>query len=784
MKIQNLFRAIQKNKTGLATNIIGLSIGLATTILLVIFILNEWSYDRHFAKADQIYRLNSIRNEAGNSTTYPINLRQAYTEIPEKVPGIEAAVQIYRGWDVELSFNQTRFANNQLFYVDSTFFKVFHFNPVEGSIENSLDNPNSIVLTKKLASKIFGNNSAVGQMLFIDGKSYTVSAVTENVPNNTHFNFDLLIPMKSINILQWIDGLEFFTYYRYSQNTDPQQISNAICAANTNLLKNRFTGSNYGFSSEVEPLKRIHLYSISDFDLGPQGSIKTVILVGIIAFLVMFLALTNFVNLFIVEGEQRSKEIGVRKVNGAGKTNLIRQFFAETTLIVTLAFLMGLVLVILLLPEFGKLMQREFSSSLIKSPVFFLSLAGVFLITIFLSGSYPAFYLSSLKPASILKSQSGNKNRKKIVMNLAGGMQLVVTLFLLTVLFGINAQIHFLKNQSPGFNPNGLVNISHLNDNIREHYASIRDKLLDIPEITGVSSSDHRIGGGCSGQGIRLAEDAPEKWKIINEYRVQPGFCDLLGIQLSDGRFFDPERPLDKNTLIINEAALKLLGLESAVGHKAIMFDKPMEIIGVVKNFNYESAANVVQPLVITCYGKHIENITVRIAEHSNPAQVMQKVAGVLHSFDSGYIVSSKLVSDTYNEYYKGEERISQLTKMGAVLAVVIVMMGIFMLVSQSIVRRTKEIGIRKVLGGTTTKMLALIYSNSLKWTGIAAVIAIPLSYFMLQNWLQNYAVKAPLGWWLFIQGIIIILILETVITIGQTWRAATRNPVESLRYE
>jgi putative ABC transport system permease protein len=451
---------------------------------------------------------------------------------------------------------------------------------------------------------------------------------------------------------------------------------------------------------------------------------------------------------------------------------------------VGISFFIGTALAIFFLSKFGNLMQREFSIDLLKSPLFIFSLPGIFILTVILSGSYPSFYLSKFNPVTILKPQSGKHSRKKIVMNLAGGFQIMITLFLLTFLFGINSQVQYLKNLSPGFNPEGLVNIGNLNKNIKSHYPAIRDQLLKIPEISGIAATSHTIGGGCSGQGIRLAESPEDNVLSINEYRIQPGLCELLELSLTEGRFFDPERETDRKGVILNEAALKMLGLTSSVGRQVVMDTEPMDIIGVVKDFRYESAANIVQPLVMTAYSNDMWTIMARVADNADMPATLAKIGQVLKSFDSGYIASANKTLDIYRNYYAEEERLGQLTRLGAALAVVIVMMGIFMLVSQSIARRTKEIGIRKVLGSSTLKMLALIYANSLKWTAVAAAVAIPLSYFVLQNWLQDYAVKTPLSWWLFVQGIAIILILETLITLGQTWRAATRNPVEALRYE
>jgi putative ABC transport system permease protein len=784
-KIRNICQLAGKNKTALVTNISGLSIGLATTILLAAFILHEWSYDRHFTDAGRIYRLHTIWKEGDSETVHPINLRRSFTEIPQNVPGIETAVQIYRGWNTEIIYDNARYAHNNLLYVDSTFFSVFDFNVIEGSSEYALHAPGSVVLTKNLAHKIFGDNQAVGEILDIENKNYTVSAVTDDVPENTHFSFDLLLPMNALDFMHQLGGLEFFTYYLFDPNADPPTVGEEICRLNTAMLAERFSMfHNHDFSSEIEPLKRLHLFSSASYDLGPRGSIKTVVLVGAIAVLVMFLALTNFINLFVIEGEQRAKEIGIRKVNGAGKKDIIMQFFTETTFIVSVSFATGLIMATVFIPQFGDLMRRSFPGDIFQSPALIVTLAAIFILTVLLSGSYPAFYLSRLKPIAIIKQQGGKRGRKKVVMNFAGGLQLTITLILLTYLFGINNQVRYMKSLPPGFTPEGLVNIYNLNENMKRQYPEIRDQLLTIPEIAGVAASAHTIGGGGSGQGIRLIESQPDNILSINEYRIQPGLCRLLELELKEGRFFDPDLSTDRQSVILNEAAERMLGLTSAAGRRVVMFKEPLEVIGVVKDFHYSSVANEIQPLVFTAYSGNLNNIVVRLAAHADYPSAMEKIEQIMKSFDEGYIFSTGNTIDIYRNFYAVEERLGRIIIIGATIAVIIVMMGIFMLVTQSISSRTKEIGIRKVLGGSTFKMLAILYSGSIKWIATASAIAIPVSYYLLDRWLQNYSVKSPLNWWLFVQGILIVILLQMLITFWQTWKAARRNPVESLRYE
>jgi putative ABC transport system permease protein len=787
-----LLRTVKRNKQSFIINIAGLSIGMGATVLLVIFIVYEWSYDKHFAKKERIYRLETIWKEKGEESVMPICLRTAFTELQDQVPGIEHATQIFYGELDDLIYNKSKYIQNKLLYVDSTFFKVFQLRVLEGSTDKSLDNPENIILSKKLADKIFGKRSAIGKLLVMQDKSYTVSAVVDDLPPNTHFQFDFLLPMSAIGQaqLQGLQGLEFFTYYLIQKNANTSQVLNSICEVYTKQLKNKFSYYNAEFSASVIPLEKIHLYSKASDNFGnnndfsSQGSINTLFVVGIIAILILFLAITNFINLFVLEGEQRAKEIGVRKVSGAGQSTLIRQFFAETSTVVFISFLLAFLLAELILPFFGRIMQRDLTISLIKSPSFILAALVLFVITLVLTSSYPAFILSRLNPVSILKSQLSDKGRKRVVMNLASGFQMIITLCLLTVLFGINRQIHFLKDHNPGFNPKGVTHIFNLSDPIKEHFSAIRQKLLEIPEITHVAASGHTIGDGYSGQRISLLGKSEDNVKSINEYRIQPGICALLGLQLVEGRYFQPDKPLDREGVILNEAAVKELGVRSIAGRKVVIFNRPMEIIGVVKDFNYESAAEQITPLVLTCYSGNIKKIVVRIADKANTSIVMKKVEQVLKSFDSNYILLSKNLSDTYENYYADEKRLGQLTSIGAVLAVIIVMTGIYFLISYSVTRRTKEIGIRKVLGGSIVKMMLLVYSNSLKWIALASVIAVPLSYAYLHFWLQDFVVREKLRWWIFLMGLFIVLFLECIITVVKTWRAAKRNPVEALKYE
>ncbi len=787
MTLRNIFRMIRRDSLTLVTNMTGLSLALAASILLTVFIQFEFSFDKHFSKIDRIFRLNSIWTTEGEKGIMPINLRKAYTEIPDRVAGIETAVQIYRGFNHEVIRGEDRYKDLQLLYADPGFFQLFDLKPLEGSIQDALADPGSVVLTRENATRIFGTVQATGKSFEIDKETYTVSAVIENIPPNTSFDFDMLMPMESVENLQGLGGLEFFTYYLLKEEADQETVLKTICNENTRLLTERF--SNYKgstFDSNTDALKDLHLHGSVQRGLVPPGSMKSLIIMIIIAVTVMILALTNFINLYILNGAKRSKEIGIRKVNGARRHILISQFYIETTVVVTIAFLLGAVLSVVLIPEFGRFMQRESFGEITSSPMLYLIILAVYVVTIVLSGFYPALLLSKSSPVPLIRGTVNPAGDKKMLLRIASIFQISITIFLLSTLVGIITQTRYMKNLSPGYNPEGIVLIYNLNEQLIENYASLHDKLLEFPDIEMVAASEHTIGSGFSGQGIRWYGDPPDQSKTIFEYRIQPGICSLYQFNLVQGRFFNPERIADRNCVILNESAVQMLGStpQAILGESLVMFSDPLLVIGVVEDFLYQSAAREVDPMVITAYSDRIRNIAVKVRPGSDPQVILDRIHETIQAFDPAYVMLHRYATDVYLAYYRGEERLQTIMGAGSLLSVIIVLLGIYALVSHNIISRTKEIGIRKVMGGSTSGMITLIYTSTLKWTAIASVIAVPLSWLYLNNWLNDYVIRIPLHWWIFIGPILVVIVFQSLITLGQTWKTARRNPVEALRYE
>jgi len=787
LTLRNIFQIIKRDSLTLVTNISGLAIGLAASILLTTFILFELSYDRHFSQADRIYRMNSIWIEKGESAEMPINVREAYTEIPGKVAGVEAAVQIYRGGKREIIHEENRHEDLALLYADPDFFHLFDLKLLAGTSEGALREPNTVVLTEESASRIFGSVDPLGLSFAMEEEIYTVSALVEDIPPNTHFTFDMLMPMQSLADLEQLGGLEFFSYFLLEEGAEDSQVLETIAQENTLILTDGFAGfGSATFDSRLIPLRHLHLRSGISWDLSTPGNIHTIYIMLVITLAVLVLALSNFINLYILNGARRSREIGIRKVNGAGRKQMIRQFYLETTLVVTMAFVAGTILAILLLRPFAHIMQRDSFVQVGNTPALYLVLAGIYLLTIFLSGFYPALLLSRSAPVPLIRGTVNPAGDKRVLLRVVSVLQLCIAICLLAILLGINAQIRFLKHRSLGYQPQQVMLVRNLNQKLVDNYPAIRDQLLDLPGIKEVAASSHTIGAGTSGQGILMHGDDPKHARSISEYRIWPGLCKLYQFNLVSGRFLDPERKPDLMGVILNEAAVKMLGSspQEIIGELVLMHSDPLEVIGVVEDFHYESAAREVEPLVLTAYSKDIWNIVIRYASGTDPQKILNSVAETIQAFDPDYVLVNRFATDICEAYYTDEERLQKILTFGSLFSIIIVLLGIYALVSHNMVARTKEIGIRKVMGGSTREMIALIYTSTLKWTLMASTLAIPLSWIYLNRWLNDYAVRISIYWWIFACSILMVLLFQSLITLGQTRKTARRNPVEALRYE
>lgn len=782
-KLKYSLRILKRNKLILTVNIIGLSVGLAVCLLLWVYIDHELSYDKHFKHSERITRLVTEWVEGDKKEVFPINLRTAYTELPASIPEVEAAVQLYRSWDTKIKVNETVFGGLNMLYADTTFFNVFNATFVYGSENKPFGGTLSAIITKSLAQKAFGDSNPLGKIIRIDNRDFQVSGVIRDFPATTHFDFQILLPMQATEDLLYLGGLEFFTYFLLAPNTNHADVSEKLTSLYNMQLENSFTQFRADFSSYLEPLERIHLFTKADFDLSPMGNLKLLFLVALIAFVILFMAIFNCVNLYMVFGQNRSKELGIRQVAGASSKSIKWQMLLEAFIINGLALVLAMVLLYFLVPYFGDLIQRPIAFTAVFSLSGVIALIFILFFSTALSGLYPAFVLSKFNSVEIL---SGNVTKLKINKWMSPSIvigQFGMVVLLLFCLLSVNDQLNFLKQMPLGFNPKHVVAFSGFNSNLYKQAQSIHNDIANLPGVEQLGFSQHTMGGGASGQSIKNFGAESGSDMAINEYRVQPGFCETFDLKLVWGRFFKPDELGNETVVILNKTAAERLGISDSENKQVDMFGFPMEVVGVVEDFMYHGANQVVQPMALCCRNTSFWNINIRLNAHSN-SDTRNQITAIIQKYDPDYIPKYSFISERIDSFYASEKRTTQIVGFGGLVAILISLMGLFAITVYNIHQRFKELGIRKVLGASSLKIAHLVLLNLGYWMLIAVIFAWPIGTLIIKRWFGQYPVHPELNLSYFILSALIPLLLA-LLTIGwHVLKVARHNPIESLRYE
>jgi putative ABC transport system permease protein len=773
------FRMLKRNLILVFVGIPSLSAGLTVVLLLTVYLNHELSFDQHFATKDRVLRLYNEIYSTDEREVIGKCLRTAYTEIPSKVPEIEATTQLYYGWGTSVRKGEQQFSSMNLIYADPGFFDVFGLNLVTGRKGEALVGDGNVVLTRSAALRIFNNLDCVGQSLTISDKQFTVTGVMNDIPGTTHFNFDMLASIKSIHPEQF-RGVEFLTYFLIRDRADVKVAGEKIVVQNNALMKPWGRELHQSPTSGTELLKDIHLYTPVNDDFPPKASLTNIIIVSGIAFFILMISMINYLVLYLLHVEKRVVEFASRKSSGATRSELCQMVYAETGMMVLFSFMLALVITLVVQPYFASLMQCSLSVSDFFAPTSLLMILAIMVLLIIFSGAYPSFYLSRINIVNGLKgvtSHSGRKNRASVVSVL---VLFIVTAFLISSLMIIRSQVKFLKEIPLGFHSEQVIGIGGYTSAMSVQYKSIEDMLSRLSFVETVGSSHHFLGHGGSGANICIYGH-PEDNYSINEYRVQPGFAETLKFEILNGRFFiDGES--DNQSVILNEAAAKMLGLDQPIGVQVQLFKNAMTIIGVVKDFCYMSRpGDPIAPLVMTRYmdGGSICYMRV-IADFNQERQNI--VSSILKKYDPTYIPDYFHLSDVYSLAFRDEERVMGLVTFGAWLAILICFTGLMALSLIQVHRLTKEICIRKVLGSTVKEIVWWLVKRFVFLVVFSCIIAFGSSYYVIGRWLSHFPKKIPLSFnYFIISGLFILFIV--LLSVGwQSWKAATKNPSECFK--
>ena len=804
------WRNLTRNKTFSAINIFGLAIGIATCLIIMLFVNNELSYDRYNKKANRMVRVYFQGNVQGEKMKESNVMPPVAQTLKKDFPEVEEATRLRNYGTPKLVYANKTFKEDRFAFVDSNFFQVFTLPLIEGDAKTALLEPNCIVITKDVANKYFGNEDAIGKIIsFKDGKNAPckVTGVIEKVPLNSHFQFEIFASMASLpesREATWMSS-NFYTYLVLKDGYDykkldaklPQVVEKymgpqMLAAMGMTLAEFRRQGSDITF--HLQRLTDIHLNSDiathSDFsgDLSAPGDIRYVYIFAAIALFMLMIACINFMNLSTAGASKRSREVGIRKVLGSVKSQLVKQFLTESILITTISLIIAVVLMYMALPAFNNLANQKLSFSLTEHPFIIPGLIVFILFVGFVAGSYPAFYLSSFNPVSVLKGKfvSGKKNTQ-----LRSGLvvfQFFISIILIVSTTVVYKQLFYIQNKKLGYDKDQVMIISDTYL-IGKNQNAFRQELINDPRVASISNSGYLPAGYSYNNNFFVAAaETPDKLIKSLRYDVDENYINTLGIKLAEGRNFSPAFNTDSSAVILNEAAANALGWrEKSVGHNILRTDNrgqksSFHVIGVVKDFHFRSLHERISPLVMVL-APDAGTLIIKL-KTKDVAALTATLKKRWTNYGAEDPLAYSFLDDRFNETYKAEQKIGSILGIFAGLTIFVACLGLFGLATFTAEQRTKEIGIRKVLGATVAGIVSLLSKDFLKLVFIAFIIASPVAWFVMNKWLQDFEYRINISAWVFVIAALLAIAITLITVSFRAIKAAVANPVKSLKTE
>ncbi len=801
--LQNYFkiavRNLIRNKVYSAINIAGLALGVASCILIFLYVQDELSYESNFSKADRIVRVVGEINFEGQQDNFAVTPLPLQFEA-RKFTGIETVTQFNQLDKQTIWYNNQSFSEDKLLFADSSFFTVFDYKFIAGNPKTALDAPKTIVLAEELANKLFGGaEQAMGKMLKLSRDSYTVTGVFRNekhshidpsglVSNVSEYNHLTAEERKNL----WFN-LNYYTYILLPEEGKNSAIQQQLDYLTDNVINPWIQENKLNIKTKflAQPLKEIHFENRYNHSLSPTGNIAYVYIFSAVAVFLLLIASINYMNLATARSAKRAKEVGLRKVVGADRSQLVGQFLGESILLTLLALLLAMALVEVLLPSFNTLTGKYFTSSLFLQWEFMLMLLSIIVLVGIVAGSYPAFFLSRFKPADVLKSDKMPRSGSVTLRRALVVLQFSISIIMIIGTIVVFAQMRFLKNSDLGFKKEQIlvVDVPNGDSTLVKRLPIIKQKLLQNPNILQVSNT-YSLPSESMNRTLMLVEQGDKMVeKTIDIMAVDYDFIPLMGIEMKAGRNFSKDVKTDQSGgYIINEAAAKWLGWKDPIGKRVNTGDttlvgKHAKIIGVVKDFHVQSLHSEVKPLALELRPESPGYLLARIAPENQEATI-QFVEEQWQQFDQKHPMEYFFLDEFFDRQYKAEEKMLTVFGYFAGLTILIACLGLFGLASFTAEQRTKEIGIRKVLGSSTSNIVLLLSKDFALLVVIAIALASPIAWYGMSKWLQDFAYRTELSWWIFALSGTAALIIALLTISFQAIKAATTDPVKAIRTE
>jgi len=801
------YRNFIRNRAFSLINVFGLAVGLATCLLIMLYILDESSYDRQHKDGDRLFRVASVSNKGETWAAAAGTMAQAMqTELPEveqttrlmTFPYIEKMLVKYKTPTLSRQFFETNG-----YYVDSNFFQLFTYSFKYGNAAAALNLPNSIVLSDKMAHKFFDREDPVGRSVKVSTPfgemDYTIRGVFNDQTSKSHIPANYFLSMRNNDMWKWVQQQTgwmtnnvFFTYVQLKPATNAKAFEKRL-----NVFLQRHAGADmkaagFGKTLYLQPVKEIYLHSAIGNEIAANGNITYLYILGSIAAFILLIACINFMNLSTARSQKRAREVGVRKVLGAEKWGLVRQFLGESILMCFLSLVLALLLANLAMPLFNDLTHKDLR--LFEQPVIVLWIAGLTLLTGLLAGIYPAFYLSAFRPVSVLKGKIINSFAATAIRKGLVVFQFTISISLVLAAIVIWQQLNLLENKDLGFNQQQqlvlpLKQTAHENE---EGYRAMKNALMEIPGVKGISSASGYPGNPDLSDLLFFAEGKKVTDAVdVQLAGIETDYVKNMGLTLLQGREFSKGYAADSAGIILNETAVRQMGYtpENAVGRPA-NFDFPggrgkMQIIGVVKDFNFESLHKKIRPFGFTnglFAGKYA--YTIVTLNTKNYSRLLQEIRKVWTRLNPETPLVYSFLDQDFQRNYERDRLTSRIVLYFTAIAILIACLGLFGLAAFSAEQRTREIGIRKVLGASVTNVATLLSGDFIRLVIIAAVIASPLAWFGMNQWLQGFEYRVSISWWMFAAAGLLAVLIALITVSSQAIRAALTNPIKNLRTE
>jgi len=810
------WRNISRDRFYALLNILGLAIGLTTAIFIFLYIVDELTYDKSHLNHKRIYRLESHFVFNGNDNLFAITQIPLAPTLKDEYPEIEEYVRFAHTGTLFLKYGEKEFQEDSIYYADSTVFSVFTHPFLKGDPTNTLNRPNTMVMTESLARKYFGDENPVGKTLkSVDGSLYEVTGVIGDLPGNLHLRFKGLLSAATMRQQMGTERFNdrsvgsfwFVNIYSYILLKEGAAINDILDKSPSfynKYMKSIGDEVNGSFSLMATPLARVHHNAANlGYDL-PIGNIEYVMVFGLVAVLIVIIACINYMNLATARSANRSKETGIRKISGAQRYMLVRQFLVESIVIALFSTIISLILSRLLLPIFNNIANKSVDFSFLYTPEIIGGIACLAMVVGLISGSYPALYLSSFNPVKVISGQSDMKGGNGLLRKILVVFQFGISAVMITGTIIITSQLNFMQNSDPGFDKKDLLIMEMRDTTIKKSLEAFRQELLKNPDIKGVAYSNSDPGYAFGIAAMRTESDSGSLIdRALNNYAIDYYYTDLMGMEIVEGRNYNRNMKSDvQKGFLINETAARNFGwvdstskargnYASVIGKRfqfGITSDRPAErdgqIIGVVKDFHYASMRNRIDPLVLLLNNndRNQSFANIRI-DGRNRRKCIEYIDKVRQQFKDQYPFKYRFLDENLRDYYRSERQIGLLARIFTVLTIIIAALGLLGLSSFLTQTRTREIGIRKISGASANHIVLMFIRQFSLWIIIANILAVPVTITLLNRWLVSFPYKTEINPGIFIAGLIISLIVALATVSLRVFQASSVNPAEAVRY-